>query len=156
MKSFDRNTTLYMLVLLLCLCSQKKRDQLRHKARILASAEASAHALKRRKKKRILWSKVDVVLNERQFRRMFCMTRQCFAMLLDKIKISVGGNIFKSEVYIDTFWIPQGVYIMRIMKQLVDLYLEKQSQLLPSICLLVETTWTLVSCLIFLLDTAKF
>ena len=103
MRTFDTNTTLHLLVLLLCLCSYKTKERHQRKSDILASAEASAHAKKRRKKKRVLWSSVDLMLNERQFRRMFRMTRECFALLCEKIKISVGESVFKSQVYIDTF-----------------------------------------------------
>ena len=31
------------------------------------------------------------------------MARECFAILCDKMKISVGESVFKSEVYISTF-----------------------------------------------------
>ena len=103
MKTFDRNTTVRLLVLLLSLCAYRTNERLEYKASALVSAKASADAKKRRKKKRIPWSHVDQMLNERQFRRMFRMTRECFALLCEKIKISVGESMFKSQVYIDTF-----------------------------------------------------
>ena len=99
----DRNTTLHMLALLLCLCAFKSKKLREHEASMSASANASAHAKKRRPIKRVPWSHVDSMLNERQFRRMFRMTRECFHLLCDKIKISVGENTFKSQIYIDTF-----------------------------------------------------
>ena len=40
------------------------------------------------------------MLNDRQFRRMFRMSRECFDMLCDKIKVSVGEKAFQSEAYI--------------------------------------------------------
>ena len=63
----------------------------------------SSRATSRRGKVRKPWSYVDDILSDRQFRRMFRMTRECFDLLVDKIKISIGEKRFKSESYIDCF-----------------------------------------------------
>ena len=57
----------------------------------------------RRKKRRIKWSSVCKRISDKQFRRMFCMTRECFVQLCSKIITSVGEKEFKSESYIDAF-----------------------------------------------------
>ena len=57
----------------------------------------------RRKKKRISWSSVCQRISDKQFRRMFRMTRECFAQLCSRIIRSVGEKKFKSESYIDAF-----------------------------------------------------
>ena len=44
----------------------------------------------RRKKKRISWSSVCQRISDKQFRRMFRMTRECFAQLCSRIIRSVG------------------------------------------------------------------
>ena len=61
------------------------------------------HAKNRRKKKRIKWSTVGERISDKQFRRMFRMTRKCFAELCTNIATSVGETEFKSESYIDAF-----------------------------------------------------
>ena len=63
----------------------------------------SNNAKQRRPKKRVPWSSVDSMLNNRQFRRMFRMTRECFELLCEKIKLSVGEKKFKSEAYIELY-----------------------------------------------------
>ena len=55
------------------------------------------------RKKSVPWSSVDSMLNNRQFRRMFRMTRECFELLCEKIKLSVGEKKFKSKAYIECF-----------------------------------------------------
>ena len=67
------------------------------------SMNASIIAHKRRKKKRIHWSTVNLVISDRQFRRIFWMNRDCFNCLCQRIICSVGEREFKSEAYIDAF-----------------------------------------------------
>ena len=43
------------------------------------------------------------MVNDRQFRRMFQMTRECFALLCENIKFSAGERIFKCEAYIECY-----------------------------------------------------
>ena len=99
MKIIDRRLSLQFLSLLLLLHLNKvqKHEQYKNHTRM------SNRALSRRKKKRIPWQYVDSMLNERQFRRMFRMTRECFHLLCEKMKITVGESEFKSEAYINAF-----------------------------------------------------
>ena len=57
----------------------------------------------RRLKKRIPWSIVNERISDKQFRRMFRMTRQCFSELCQFIISKVGEKQFKSESYINAF-----------------------------------------------------
>ena len=57
----------------------------------------------RHKKQRIPWSSVCQRISDKEFRKMFRMTRECFAQLCSRIIISVGEKYFKSESYIDAF-----------------------------------------------------
>ena len=59
-------------------------------------------AKSRRVKKHILWSTINEQISEIQFRRMFCMSRDCFNELCKKIIDNVGESAFKSESYIDS------------------------------------------------------
>ena len=63
----------------------------------------SNSAKNRRVKKRIKWSHVGERISNKQFRRMFRMTRECFSELCSHIKTSIGEREFKSEFYIDTY-----------------------------------------------------
>ena len=58
---------------------------------------------RRREKTRILWSTVCKCIIDKQFRRMFRMTRACFQQLCAKIIMQIGESNFKSESYIDDF-----------------------------------------------------
>ena len=60
-------------------------------------------AKKRQKKSRIPWSSVDARISDKQFRRMFRMTRDCFSLLCQDITMAIGESQFKSESYINTF-----------------------------------------------------
>ena len=57
----------------------------------------------RRNKVRIPWATINERISDRHFRRMFCMTRECFALLCSTIISKVGEKEFKSEAYIDAF-----------------------------------------------------
>ena len=54
-------------------------------------------------KKRIPWSIVNERISNKQFRRIFCMTRQCFYELCQLNISKVGEKQFKSESYINVF-----------------------------------------------------
>jgi len=60
-------------------------------------------AKKRRKKVRIPWATINERISDRHFRRMFRMTRDCFALLCSTIISKIGEKQFKSEAYIDAF-----------------------------------------------------
>ena len=67
------------------------------------SEERSQLARNRRKKCRITWSSVSHRISDKQFRRMFRMSRHCFNQLCQHIILSIGEDKFKSESYIDAF-----------------------------------------------------
>ena len=60
-------------------------------------------------KKRIRWSVVLECISDTHFRRIFCMTRECFILLCGKIIASIGESNFKSEAYIDAFLTKEGI-----------------------------------------------
>lgn len=99
MKNIDSSLILKILSLLLLLRLNQQQQHGIYKT----SIRMSKRALSRRKKKRIPWEYVDSMLNARQFRRMFRMTRECFHLLCEKMKITVGESEFKSEAYINAF-----------------------------------------------------
>ena len=61
-----------LVALLLCVYLHKLQRHTEHEL----SVAISNHAKARRKKKRIPWSYIDNMLNDRQFRRTFRMTRE--------------------------------------------------------------------------------
>ena len=63
----------------------------------------SVLAQKRRNKVRIPWATINKRISDRHFRRMFRMTRDCFALLCSTIISKIGEKQFKSEAYIDAF-----------------------------------------------------
>ena len=63
----------------------------------------SESAKKRRKKSRIKWSTVSFRISDKQFRRMFRMTREAFSELCGIVLDAVGEKEFKSKSYIDRF-----------------------------------------------------
>ena len=61
-------------------------------------------------------------MTERQFRRYFRMSRDCFSLLCDRIKGNVEEHVFRSEAYLDDLYrgrlIPhpeEGKYVQRMM-----------------------------------------
>lgn len=46
------------------------------------------------------WQNFQSLLTNRQFRRYFRMSRECFALLANKIEQNVGAEVFKSEEYL--------------------------------------------------------
>ena len=92
--TLDKSITIKLLALLLCAYIHQSQQLIKEREQSVA---ISNHAKARRKKKRIPWSYVDNMLNDRQFRRMFRMTRECFALLCENIKVAVGESVFKSE-----------------------------------------------------------
>ena len=87
--SLDSDNILKLLALLLCAFSM----QIHLIVQDIETSEAkSDNARSRRKKTRVPFANVDRMLNDRQFRRMFRMDRDCFHLLCDKIKIAVGED----------------------------------------------------------------
>ena len=70
----------------------------------LRSMHWSSIAKKWRKKKRILWSKVNKRISDNQFRRMFCIDCKCFSLLCKRIIQSVGESKFKSGNRKNRWW----------------------------------------------------
>ena len=66
------------------------------------SEKKSAAALKRRPDTRLrrTWSQENDRINDRNFFRLFRMSRPCFRKLCNKIEKSVGEKVFKSEAYL--------------------------------------------------------
>ena len=58
-------------------------------------------ASKRRFRQRKSWSAFQANLTDRQFRRYFRMSRECFAYLCNRIMTNVGEDKFKSEEFLD-------------------------------------------------------
>ena len=82
-----------ILPLLLYLCF-KHYTQNRYD--INAPILKSEYALKRRKKKRMLWSVVNEQISEAHFRQMFRMIQPCFNLLCATIITSIGERAFFS------------------------------------------------------------
>ena len=59
-------------------------------------------ARRRRKCKRMSFYKFREYLSDRQFRRMFRMTKNCFEELTISIRAKVGEDEFKSEEYLES------------------------------------------------------
>ena len=57
----------------------------------------------RRKKKRVNWTYISQRISDKQFRRMFRMTRECFLNLCNLIISHVGDEAFKSESYLEAY-----------------------------------------------------
>ena len=57
-------------------------------------------ASKRRFRQRRSWATFQASLTDRQFRRYFRMSRDCFQYLCDKIEANVGERTFKSECFL--------------------------------------------------------
>ena len=76
--SLDSDTTLKLLALLLCVLTMQLYYIVKD---IEMSDMKSENAISRRKKTRIPFVKVDRILNDQQFRRMFCMDHNCFHIL---------------------------------------------------------------------------
>ena len=60
-----------------------------------------ASAKKRKCNRRQSWMKFQNKLSDRQFRRYFRMTRECFTLLCERILSNVGHENFKSEQYLN-------------------------------------------------------
>ena len=89
---------LLCLVLSIMLVYQSGFNKSEHFSFVLSDA-----ALGRRKKKRVKWAEVNKIISDRHFRRMFRMSRDCFALLCSTIKNRIGESQFKSEEYISAF-----------------------------------------------------
>ena len=78
------------------------------KVRSYASKRAKSNlaregAKKRKLRKRRTWYDFQSNLTNRQFRRYFRMSRECFNLLCDQIKENVGEREFKSESFLQEF-----------------------------------------------------
>ena len=60
----------------------------------------SKNARRRKRRKRKSWKDFEASLNDRQFRRMFRMSRNCFKHLCNRIERNVGDHVFKSEEFL--------------------------------------------------------
>ena len=98
----DRTKDVILTILPLLLYYTLSQFQVDYNA-LLRSQALSKYAKKRRVKQRIKWSHLNQRISEKQFRRMFRMTRDCFSELCNLIKTKVGEKEFKSESYIDGF-----------------------------------------------------
>jgi hypothetical protein len=65
------------------------------KRRVLTIRKRGCRARPWRQRKS--WEEFSANLTEQQFRRYFCMSRDCFDLLCTKIKINVGEGAFRSE-----------------------------------------------------------
>ena len=68
---------------------------------MLRSEKKSDASQKRTWKQRMKWSEFQGRLTDRQFRRMFRMSRECFLSLCQKIESNRGAEDFKSEAFLD-------------------------------------------------------
>jgi hypothetical protein len=64
------------------------------------SQQRKANANKRRFRRRKSWEEFQSNLTERQFRRYFRMSKECFELLCNKIKNNIGEKAFKSEDFL--------------------------------------------------------
>ena len=69
--------------------------------KLRVSSEHRARAEKRIFRQRRRWSEFAARLTDRQFRRYFRMSRECFFLLCRRIEENVGEKAFKSEVFLD-------------------------------------------------------
>ena len=111
--TLDRSTTIKLLALLLCAYIHQSQQLIKEHKQSVAILN---HAKAWRKKKRIPWSYVDNMLNDRQFRRMFRMTRECFALLCENIKVAVGESVLSLKYTLLPFSIIQVTFIMLTLK----------------------------------------
>ena len=65
------------------------------------SAMRKSSASRRRFRQRKSWNAFQANLTDRQFRRYFRMSRECFAYLCNMIESNVGEEVFKSEEYLN-------------------------------------------------------
>jgi hypothetical protein len=65
------------------------------------------------------WSEFEVKLTDRQFRRYFRMSKECFHLLAERIETNVGEETFKSESYLDDLMhskSPKDIAVIKMMK----------------------------------------
>jgi len=65
------------------------------------SAICQDSASKRKFRQRRSWSSFQGNLTDRQFRRYFRMSKECFQYLCNRIEHNVGGRVFKSEGFLE-------------------------------------------------------
>ena len=96
--STKANISLRLLIVVLTFIFVQHHNDL---AALYLSSVRSKAAHDRRKKVRIRWSEVNKRISDKQFRKMFRMTRDCFDKLCERIISKVGQPKFKSQTYID-------------------------------------------------------
>ena len=93
----------FATAMLYYMLGQQKNDNVRrlytHRQRRLSNIRASS-AKKRVFKERQSWESFQTQLSDRQFRRYFRMSRDCFDQLCKRIEKNVGQSTFKSEQYL--------------------------------------------------------
>ena len=75
-------------------------ELLKYFDKIKLSANAKDGASKRRYRQRRSWASFSSTFMDRQFRRYFRMSRECFDHLVDRIETNVGERNFKREEYL--------------------------------------------------------
>ena len=93
----------FATAMLYYMLGQQKNDNVRrlytHRQRRLSNIRSSS-AKKRVFKERQSWESFQTQLSDRQFRRYFRMSRDCFDQLCKRIEKNVGQSTFKSEQYL--------------------------------------------------------
>jgi hypothetical protein len=76
-------------------------------------------ASNRQYRQRKSWSEFEGKLTDRQFRRNFRMSKECFLLLAERIETNVGEETFKSESYLDDLMhskSPKDIAVIKMMK----------------------------------------
>ncbi|EJK58257.1 hypothetical protein THAOC_21635 [Thalassiosira oceanica] len=84
--------------------------------KLRVSSEHRARAAKRIFRQRKRWSDFSAKLTDRQFRRYFRMSRECFYLLCRRIEENVGEKAFKSEVFLDNLKYTRDPNLVRMSK----------------------------------------
>ena len=66
------------------------------------SLQRSIAAKSRKKKGRVSWQAFNSSLTDSQFRRMFRMSKNCFAYMVSTIEAKVGREKFKSDEFLNS------------------------------------------------------
>ena len=78
------------------LCMQLSIFCCKHKTKYLSKFGPDSRC----KRNRCSWNSFNKLISNRQFRRMFRMSRDCFNSLCKLIEMNVGSFVFKSEIFI--------------------------------------------------------
>lgn len=95
MRDLEHSKDVEDIILRECITSYVKRKKLSKIRRM--------QVRKRMFRQRMSWKSFHNKLTDRQFRRYFRMSRECFHLLCDKIKKNIGEREFKSEAYLERF-----------------------------------------------------